>query len=299
MAASKKPTARTKTKTARSASKKPVALFLPFSPFIFGSDYYIALMLGMVVPLHKNGYEIRFSMVPTTNRKAWDELLVHDGIGGALVVGDLIPEAFIRKLMDKNIPIVLINNRLSKGQVSYVCCDNFNSAYDAVTYLASIGHKRIGMLKGLPKAMDASDRFEGYKEALAENGLPFDEELVFDGDFTEVGGFRAIKEMLARLGKNIPSAIFCANDDMAIGALTAIRESGLRCPEDIALVGFDNIRLSAYVNPPLTTVRQPVIEMGTQASIMLTELIEGKKKAPQISILPTELIIRKSCGVDF
>ncbi len=294
-----------KTASAAPAAKSPatrrrmIALVLPLSTYIFGSDYYIGLLLGMVSSVHKAGYDTRLFMIPVHEDPAWDEVSSDATIAGALVVGDMIPEAFIQKLLDRNLPLVLVNNRLKNANhVSYVCCDNFNSAYDAVTYLASIGHKRIGMLRGPATASDAQDRFAGYKEALAENGLEFSETLVGESDFTEVGGYKAMKLLIARLGAKLPSAIFCANDDTAIGALTAMKEEGKRCPEDVALVGFDNIRVAQHITPPLTTVHQPVLEMGTQAAILLTELLEGKKTGPLISILPTELIIRKSCGVD-
>lgn len=280
------------------SSKKTIGLILPFSPYIFGSDYYVALMLGMVGTFHKSGYEIRLMMTPTHPCDEWGEYRSHTDIDGYLIVGDIIPQEFISIVHETGIPVVLVNNRGKGNEISSVCCDNFNSAYDAVTYLAAIGHKRIGMFRGLASASDAKDRFSGYKEALAENCLEYDESIVYEGDFSEVSGYRCMLNLIEDHKDNLPGAIFSANDDMAIGALNAMKEKNISCPGDIAIVGFDNIRASSLVTPALTTVNQPVLEMGTQAAMNLTELIKGSKQPPLISILPTELIIRQSCGVD-
>jgi len=144
-----------------------------------------------------------------------------------------------------------------------------------------------------PQNMTAgADRLTGYLAALRDRGLASDPALIVEGDFSETGGYRAMQQLLTCR----PDAIFAASDIMAIGAMRALREAGLRVPDDVAVVGFDDLPQSAYSDPPLTTVRQPIYRLGTMTVDSLLDLIEYPDSSSRRIVLPTELIVRASCG---
>jgi LacI family transcriptional regulator len=171
--------------------------------------------------------------------------------------------------------------------------DNAAAARKAVSYLIERGHTRIGMIAGLEATPPRLHRILGYRQALAEHHLPLDEILIRGGDFTEKGGYEGMQELL-RLSPR-PSAVFAANDLMAMGALMALREAGLRVPEDMAVVGFDDIPAARLVNPPLTTIVQFQEMLGRRIAEMLFERLNGTAPAyTRAEPLPFELVVRQS-----
>jgi LacI family transcriptional regulator len=162
----------------------------------------------------------------------------------------------------------------------------------AVEHLIRYGRRRIATITG-PLTMSAGqDRLAGYRSALRDAGIRPDEQMITEGDFTQSGGYIAAQKLLPKQ----PDAIFVASDLMATGALRALREAGQRVPDDTAIVGFDDTQIAAYSDPPLTTIRQPVFQLGTVAAETLLHLIENNSNGPLRTILPTELVIRSSCG---
>lgn len=170
--------------------------------------------------------------------------------------------------------------------------DNRAAAKTMVNYLISLGHKRIGVLSGLKDNPHAIDRLEGYKEAIAEAGIPFEKDLIAEGDFTMWSGLNAAFQFCNM--KNRPTAIFSMNDEMAIGAMQTFKNQGIRIPEDMSVTGFDDIAYAKYSDPSLTTISQPAEEMGKMAMDMLLKVIEGEPLSQRECVLPTEFIIRKS-----
>jgi DNA-binding LacI/PurR family transcriptional regulator len=164
----------------------------------------------------------------------------------------------------------------------------------AVEHLLRLGHERVATITGPLNMCAGQDRLEGYRQALAARGIPVDEDLIAEGDFTEGGGRAAMRRLLPHR----PTAVFAASDMMAVGAIKVLREAGLRVPEDVAVVGFDDIPLASMVEPPLTTVRQPIEQLGSMAVELLVSLMEnpGEETVHRV-VLPTELVIRASCGV--
>jgi LacI family transcriptional regulator len=177
-------------------------------------------------------------------------------------------------------------------QISYVTVDNVRAACDAVEHLLKLGRQRIAAITGRLNNIDAVDRLTGYKMALQNADRPYDEHLVQQGYFTREGGYRAMKALLPYK----PDAVFVATDQMATGALNALQQEGLRVPQDVAVVGFDDLPIASSTIPSLTTIRQPIYEKGFKAAVLLMNLVEGKADVPQQVILPTELIVRESCG---
>ncbi|HSC68747.1 MAG TPA: LacI family DNA-binding transcriptional regulator [Cellvibrio sp.] len=172
--------------------------------------------------------------------------------------------------------------------------DNRAAAKTMVNYLISLGHRRIGVISGLKDNPHAIDRLEGYKEALAEAGIPYEKDLIAEGDFTMWSGLNAAFQFCNM--KVRPTAVFSMNDEMAIGAMQTLKNQGIRIPEDMSVTGFDDIAYAKYSDPSLTTISQPAEEMGKMAMDMLLKVIEGEPLSQRECVLPTEFIIRKSTG---
>ena len=202
----------------------------------------------------------------------------------------------LKPLLDKNIPIVaIVAGKQDVGDlpIDTLYINNSAAAMNAVSYLIELGHTRIGMIAGIEETPPRRSRISGYQKALADHHLPLDEILIQGGDFTEKGGYQGMIELLKC--SPLPSAVFAANDLMAIGAMTAIREADLHTPQDIAVVGFDDIPAAELVNPPLTTITQYQEQIGMRAAEMLIERINGTAPVIGRSVeMPFELIIRQS-----
>lgn len=193
------------------------------------------------------------------------------------------------------LPIVVACAFIDGNDIPTVNIDHFNSAIDMVNHLVSLGHRRIAYISGpLKNNRLSSFRFEGYCQGLFQNQIEIEKQFIVEGNFTIECGYDKGRELMERPTK--PTAIFAANDEMAIGAIKAIKELGYKVPEDIAVVGFDDIKLSAYIEPPLTTVAQPKQQIGAEAMEVLLRCINNETLSSQEIILDSELIVRESCG---
>jgi len=200
----------------------------------------------------------------------------------------------IRNWRFQKAPFVFINKYLRQKEVNTVSVDNFDAVLQAVTHLVNLGHERIGILNGSLMSVDGIERFLAFKEALTAHGLSFHEELTGYADFSDEQAYEEMTRIL--YGPSLPTAMFCANDMMAIGVVRAIKEKGLRVPEDIAVVGFDDIDVSRYFSPPLSTFRAPLREAGEIAVSLLMKIIENPKRPPEQIPLKAKLVIRESSG---
>jgi len=190
----------------------------------------------------------------------------------------------------KSMPIVVTGRQLSDHQVASLSIDNILGARMATRHLISWGHTRIAHVAGPADHSDAQERLLGYKLALEDAGLPFDPDLVAYADFHEPGGVLAINQLLA---SRCPfTAVFASNDQTAYGIQLALSRHGIRVPDDISVVGFDDLPVSSYMIPPLTTIKQPVYEMGVAAANLLVAMINGGK--PESPLPGPELIVRSS-----
>jgi DNA-binding LacI/PurR family transcriptional regulator len=199
-----------------------------------------------------------------------------------------------KELSKSGLPCVVTWETVDDPEISYVGFDNRKAAYTMTKYLLELNHRRIALISGPPgKAMRATMRYQGYKEALQEYGAKLDPSLVFGSEPTLENGRSATQTILA--SRKPPTAIFAASDTMAIGALRAIKDAGLKVPEDISLAGFDDIDLASYCDPPLTTIRVPEYEMGKKAVQTLLVLMGNPPDHVERHCLETELIVRDSC----
>ena len=181
-----------------------------------------------------------------------------------------------------------------EGRFPTISLDNFAAAKAMTQHLLALGHRRIGLIKGSKGSPLTRERLAGYEAALHEAGVPFDEALVCHGNFSLDAGFAGAATMLALAQR--PSALFCENDEMAIGALKRLKQEGLRVPQDISVVGFDDIPMAAYCDPPLTTIAQPAETFGEKAVEMLIALIEKRPLPARHIVLPFELTPRSSAA---
>jgi LacI family transcriptional regulator len=240
-------------------------------------------------------------MLYTTRRRVGSEAhyakAISNGLSdGIILIVPLLDREYLMSLREHNFPYVVVDQLDPQFHSAVVDATNWQGAYDATKYLIELGHRRIGFITGLEAIQSAADRLEGYKAALADHDLFFDETLVAEGDFFNTGGYQAGLKLIQRSPR--PTAIFASNDLMALGAMQAIRDYGLQIPQDISLVGFDDIPQAAMTHPQLTTVRQPLEQMGRIAVNLLIEQIEHSDhpdRAPRRVTLATRLIERESC----
>jgi len=197
------------------------------------------------------------------------------------------------RLSKVSVPVITVDREVvGLATQGKIVVDNVKGAYDAVNYLIESGYEQIVHVTGPMSSKPARDRLEGLKKALEENGLIFNEATVYSGEFKSEWGYEAVKQIFKN--KVEIDALFCGNDLIAMGALKALRELNLDVPNDIGLVGFDDIYMAQMLEPELTTVSQPNYEMGYQSAEMLIDMIENKRKEAKPIILDTKLIIRRS-----
>ena len=212
-------------------------------------------------------------------------------VDGMIIMGNLISDELARKISDSEIPVVLIGSR--HENLPSVTIDNEKAARDAVYYLIERGHQRIGMISGkLKDPIIGKARLEGYRQALQEASIPWRSELVVEGGYRFKSGYEGARQLL--MLEEVPTAVFVASDEMAIGAMRAILEKGLTIPGDIAVMGFDNVDMSGKVFPSLTTIGQPMYEMGAIGTRLLTKYLQGEVVSAGKIVLEYELIQRES-----
>ncbi len=261
---------------------------------VFADPFLPQVLRGINDVAQAAGYRILLETVTHPEDNGYSALVLENRIDGFILSGPRSDDEALRSLHEEGFPIVLMG-RLPDVDIPFVDVDNVRAAYGAVEHLIRLGHTRIGMITNGPLHYTASaDRLEGYRRALNDHALPYDPDLVVYGAFREESGQVAMDRLLER--EDPPSAVFVASDAVALGALVSIRRHGLRVPDDIALVGFDDIPLAAYVNPPLTTVRLPARRLGEEAARLLVALVEGREVESTHILLDTTLVVRASCG---
>jgi LacI family transcriptional regulator len=216
-------------------------------------------------------------------------------VDGLLIMSPHIDAKTLRENFPPHLPIVLLNSHVEDADYDSLNIDNFGGAVAMVRHLLQHGHRRIAMIKGIEENLDAGERLRGYRHALAAAGEEVRAEYELPGNFSEASGYDAARQILALAPR--PTAIFACNDTTAIGALSALREAGVQVPGEMALAGFDDIPVGAYLTPSLTTVRVGIHEVGVIAvEILLQALRERSTHERQRRIISTTLAIRASCG---
>ncbi|WP_341679362.1 LacI family DNA-binding transcriptional regulator [Niveibacterium sp. SC-1] len=239
------------------------------------------------------GYEVLvYAQLRSEKRPTGGVLQLLRQISDGIIAALPMEYGYLEDLAELSIPVVTIDQRGNKAEFPSIAADSYGGAKSAILHLAELGHKRIALIGGDERLGSARDRRRAYNETMAQLGFRRDSALVAPGDYSQAGGYAAAQKLLALSSR--PTAILAANDVSAFGAMTAIREAGLRIPEDISVVGFDDIPASSLVSPALTTVRQPIYQMGRSAVNTLLALMARIEPATQVVSLPTELVIRQS-----
>jgi len=225
---------------------------------------------------------------------AYGNLLAARRTDGMILLNGRVPAGLLPNgtTPGKIPPVVVACEYVTNLDLPTVQIDNVDAARKATQHLLGLGHKQIGFITGPLWNVLSRDRLHGYRDALLDAGLNFDDDLVVQGNFSIASGVTAAQQLL-ELSKH-PSAIFASNDEMAIGAIRALRDAGLSVPQDMSVMGFDDIRFAAFVDPPLTTVSQPGAEIGRTAMSLLLQIMQGKPVEQQRILLPTHLELRTS-----
>ncbi len=261
------------------------------------SDFYVPLLNGVESVVRSRDYNLLVSMYQSKRGcKDLPPIGPHNS-DGLIIYADSLSNEELSSLHESGFPMVLIHRTAPKNaEIPSVTIENKAATHELIEHLiVHHGKRRILFLRGRKNQEDAKWREAGYKSALAANGIPFDPALVIAGEFEREVAYQSLTSFLGN-GHRAPfDALFAGNDDAALGAIKALQEHGLRVPEDIPVVGFDDLRVSGYLTPSLTTVHAPTEDVGALAARQIFSAIEGERKSGT-TLLPTELIIRRSCG---
>lgn len=274
---------------------------------------HTAHMLGLMVPDMQNpffsdvargvedvAYEHRHALIVCNSDEcAEKEEFYLQTMRAESVDGIILPitdreSVSVERLLQDGKPVVCVDRRSKRLNIDTVLVDNERAAYDAVTHLIELGHSRIGIIVGLRHLSTSQDRLAGYKQALSDYAIPYDPELVRFGNSRQESGRQGALALLDLADR--PTALFPANNMMTLGSLEALQQRGLRIPDEMALLGFDDFPWANAFNPPLSVVRQPSYAIGREAAKLLLERIHTPNRPYITIVLQHELVIRQSCG---
>jgi LacI family transcriptional regulator len=260
---------------------------------IFEDPYFPRLIQGISAASNQSDTTVSLflSQDEAEESERYMRIIRSGFVDGLIITATRMADPLVARMAAAAVPVVMIG-RPEIGGISYVDVDNRGGARQAATHLCGLGRRRIALVAAPVNTVAGLDRLSGFVDGLASCGLALDPELRADGDFTAASGYRAMRQLLPMR----PDAVFAGSDTMAIGVLRALRESGVRVPEDVAVVGFDGLTASEHSLPPLTTVRQPVAQTGARAVHILNDLLSGVAKPPVVEIVPVDLVVRESCG---
>ncbi|MFQ6059312.1 MAG: LacI family DNA-binding transcriptional regulator [Anaerolineae bacterium] len=257
--------------------------------------FFVELISGIADEAANHGFYLLLSSCPqgAQEGEVYRELIKTGRVDGLIVADTRINDERLSYLIRERAPFVAFGRADRDLDFPYVDVDGFAGVYEGVQHLIARGHRRIGLIKIPEELVCAGHRFAGYRAALQDNGLAFDRALVRQGDLSQDSGYRAMADLL---DSTSPSAVMVCSDVMAFGAMTAVREQGLKVGQDVAVVGFDDIQMAAHSHPPLTTIRQPIYDIGTRLVRMLIQLLtEGEVEERHVILKPT-LVVRRSSG---
>jgi DNA-binding LacI/PurR family transcriptional regulator len=261
------------------------------------NDFFVPLLNGIEAVVRKHEYNLVIATYLLDRRDMPPPIGPHN-TDGMLVFSDGLSDEDLVALHDRNVPMVLVHRTPPDPlKIPSVTVENKKISFEIIDHLIKVhGRKRIMLMRGPIHQEDSYWRESGYKAALEANGIPFDERLVLNGDFERNTAFKELNNFLA--DKNHPDfdAVFTGDDDAAIGVLRALDSHGVQVPEKVSVVGFDDLGFSAFLTPPLTTVSAPTEAVGRIATEHLFSLFDKQYPEDNLTLLPTELIIRRSCG---
>jgi len=274
---------------------KTIGVVMPRSAeHVFLNPFFPEALRGISKYAHDEGYCLLLT-TGNTEKEQMESLksIVYGGrVDGLILMYSKVEDKILEKLLELNIPFSMIGRPYSNEEINYVDNDNEKAAYEATNYLIKKGHRRIGIVNGSLSFVVSLDRYKGYKKALVENNINLDESLLTSSDFVQQGGYDCMKILLSN--HIPPSAVLVTDDLMAFGAIRAAKEKGLKVPQDISILSFNNIPLSEHATPPLSSIDINVYKLGYEAAGIVIDEIQGKNADKQKIIVETKLIARKT-----
>jgi LacI family transcriptional regulator len=276
-----------------------VVLFTGFEHPDIGHPFFQDVLVGVKHAIGLQGYDVLLFATeqPGANQGAphsYFRRARHHRVDGVVLMGVDRGDPEVERLVQSQTPVIGVDLDIAGSHASWVASDNVGGARLAVRHLHALGHTRIATITGAAESRPGADRLLGYRAELQALGLDPRPGYVQVGDFYRESGEASMRALLALPER--PTAVFVAADMMAVGAIEAVRSAGLRVPEDVAVVGFDDMQLAPFIDPPLTTIRQDRTGLGLAAGHALIEQIEHPERALAALTLPVELIVRRSCG---
>jgi LacI family transcriptional regulator len=259
---------------------------------VFSDPYFPQLIQGVFSACNVQEYTVMLWIADPEDKRRMAGQIPHSGlVDGVIVSSMLIDDPIVNVLRESRMPFILVGHHPTLD-VNYIDMDNIQGGYQATLHLLHLGRKRVATISGPQYMIPAVDRYQGYLSALKEFHMPLESGLVAEADFTEMGGYAAMRKLLPEN----PDAVFVASDVMAQGVLRALRDVMLDIPNDVAIVGYDDIPSAAQSVPPLTTISQPIYQFGSLAVESLIDIIHHPEKGTRRTMLTPKLIIRESCG---
>jgi LacI family transcriptional regulator len=259
---------------------------------VFADAFLPRVIFGVEQAAFEKGFHVLLKQIEPSDPVGYTRLISENHVDGIVLSGPRRDDKEIVRLHREKVPVILLG-QLPESNIPFVDVDATIGAEIAVRHLIELGHERIAMITNAPLSYtSAQQRRNGYISALTKAGLPLDESQIKEGNYTPASGYQTMKELLKLSPR--PTAVFISSDVVALGAILAIKNFGLCIPEDVALVGFDDIPLAEYFDPPLTTVRLPAFSLGWAAGEHLIKLIRNEGLDQAGVLLETELVVRNS-----
>ena len=278
-------------KLLKSNRKNTIGLFLTS----LQGDFYKVLTQAIHLQCKLNNYMLNIYISNDNSPDEIYRMIIASGVAGAIIYHEDLTGDYVKRIATVNIPMVFID-RDSKGKnISGVLVDDKLGASMAIDYLLKLGHKRVGYMHGKDTG-DDRHRYQGYVEIMQKHNLPIDEDIVLRGYYEESLAYSEMRSMLSS-GIKIPDAMFCANDEMAWGCIKALQDVGIKVPEQVSVIGYDDSTISGYYGVPLTTVHSPITEMGSASANELFRLLnDDGDKSGTVTKLSPKMVYRSSCG---
>jgi len=254
--------------------------------------FFRGIISGLEERLLENNYDMILFSANWEDQFSYLEKCQFRNVDGAILMGVPKDDPKLPELLKAKIPSVFIDLDISDAKASYIISDNEKGAREAVRHLAELGHQKIAVIEGEEITIPTQKRLAGYKAEMKAQNLEIKDDWIIQGRFSVDGGIKAMEKILKL--EDRPTAIFCMGDEIAVGAMQTIKEAGLNVPDDFSIVGFDDIEISQYLNPALTTIRQQKDEMGIEAANMVLEMINNPEKKVEAEIIDTEFVLRNS-----
>lgn len=273
-----------------------IGVVIPHAEFMTVAPYFLDLISSLERNIDKAGYHLVFKLPASMKTTAdYTQLYLERKVDGVIVLAPSVDQWLLQTLSNDRVPSVVVYGRDDELDINYIDANNHKGAKEAMNYLIGLGHTRIGMVTGSTTLICGRDRISGYLEALQTNNLPVDKRLIFYGDWQPESGERAFNYFFGM--EQQPTAIFCANDHMALGVMRSAIDNGLQLPRDLSIFGYNDITYSGFLTPSLTTRSQPLEEIGEKAVDILIKTIEDPTRPKEKIMMDTKFIKRESCTV--